>query len=206
LAKTFRNDKGRLWSKGKTCYSQKPTGKCDSRKSVHQIIGNIIRIFELENNYLDDNDPSKGILSATAFAVRSTFHTTLQHTPGQLVFGHDMILNVKHKANWEYIRAQKQNIIIKNNKAENAKRTPHTYNVGDKVLIKRGTEKKYETPYQGPYTITQANENGTVRMMIKNVEDTINIRWRTPYLNTDNIPHVGECSMRNSRVRRANQD
>jgi hypothetical protein len=56
-------------------------------------------------------------------------------------------------ANWEYIRAWKQNIILKNNKAENAKRMPHTYNIGDKVLLKRGTENKYETPYQGPYTI-----------------------------------------------------
>jgi hypothetical protein len=53
---------------------------------VHQLIGNIIRTFELENNYLDDDDPWNGILSATAFAVRSTFHTTLQNTPGQLVF------------------------------------------------------------------------------------------------------------------------
>jgi hypothetical protein len=76
---------------------------------------------------LDDNDPWKEILSATAFAVQSTFHTTLQNTPGQLVFGCDMILNVKHEANWEYIRARKQNIILKNNKAENAKRIPHTY-------------------------------------------------------------------------------
>jgi hypothetical protein len=49
---------------------------------VHQVIGNIIRTFELENNYLDDNDPRKGILSATAFAVQFTFHTTLQNTPG----------------------------------------------------------------------------------------------------------------------------
>jgi hypothetical protein len=92
---------------------------------------------------LDDNDPWKGILSATAFAVRSTFHTTLQNTPGQLVFGCDMILNVKHDANWEYIRARKQNIILKNDMAENAKRIPHTYNVGDKVLIKRGINTRH---------------------------------------------------------------
>jgi hypothetical protein len=173
---------------------------------VHQVIGNIIRTFELENNYLDDNDPWKGILSATAFAVRSTFHTTLQNTPGQLVFGRDMILTVKHEANWEYFRAQKQSIILKNKKAENAKRIPHTYNIGDKVLLKRGTENKYEAPYQGPFTITQVNENGTVQMTIKSVEDAINIRWLTPYLGTDNTPHGGECSMQNSRVRRANQD
>jgi hypothetical protein len=117
-----------------------------------------------------------------------------------------MILNIKHKANWEYIHVQKQNIVLKNNKAENAKRIPHTYNIGDKVLLKRGTENKYETPHQVPYTITQVNENGTVQMMIKTVEDTINIRRLTPYLGTDNILHGGECSMRNSRVRRANQE
>jgi hypothetical protein len=78
--------------------------------------------------------------------------------------------------------------------------------VGEKVLIKRGTDNKYKTPYQGPYTITQVVENGTVQMMIKNDGDTINIRRLTPYLNTDNIPHGGECSMQNSWVRRANQD
>jgi hypothetical protein len=61
---------------------------------VHQVIGNIIRTFELERNHQDEDDAWKGILSATAFAVRSTFHTTLQSTPGQLVFGRDMIFNI----------------------------------------------------------------------------------------------------------------
>ena len=44
---------------------------------VHQVLGNMVRTFELENTYLDENDPWKGILSATAFAIRSTYHTTL---------------------------------------------------------------------------------------------------------------------------------
>jgi hypothetical protein len=35
-------------------------------ESVHQVIENIIQTFELENNYLDEDDPWKGILSATA--------------------------------------------------------------------------------------------------------------------------------------------
>jgi hypothetical protein len=38
---------------------------------AHQVIGNVFCTFELENNYLDDKDPLKGILSATAFAVQS---------------------------------------------------------------------------------------------------------------------------------------
>ena len=39
---------------------------------IHQLIGNIIRTFELEDNYLDEGDPWKGILSAMALAVQST--------------------------------------------------------------------------------------------------------------------------------------
>jgi hypothetical protein len=87
-----------------------------------------------------------------------------------------MILNIKHEANWEFICECKQQIIEKNNKAENAKRIPHTYRVGEQVLLKRGTENKYETPYEGPYTILKINDNGTVRMKVNNVEDTYNIR------------------------------
>ena len=111
---------------------------------IHQVIANMIRTFELETNYLDKDDPWKGILSATAFAVRSTYHTTLKKTPGQLVFGRDMIFNIKHVANWEYIRQNKQKMIEKNNKAENAKRVAYSYKEGDLVLLLRGTENKYE--------------------------------------------------------------
>jgi transposase InsO family protein len=80
---------------------------------IHQVIANMIRTFELESNYLDEENPWKGILSATAFAVRSTYHTTLRKTPGQLVFGRDMIFNIQHIANWEYIRQNKQKLIEK---------------------------------------------------------------------------------------------
>src|SRR5688572_25957342 len=58
---------------------------------IHQVIGNIIRTFDLEANYLDNDNPWRGILAATTFAVRSTYHTTLRKMPGQLVFGCDMI-------------------------------------------------------------------------------------------------------------------
>ena len=117
-----------------------------------------------------------------------------------------MILNVQHEANWEFIRSRKQKIIDKNNKAENAKRVAHAYAIGDKVLLKRGTENKYETPYQGPFTILKVNDNGTVRMKVKNVEDTYNIRRLTPYLGTDDIGHGGECSMRTSKTKRRRQN
>ena len=88
---------------------------------IHQVIGNMIRTFELENNYLDEEDPWRGIISATAFAIRSTVHTTSKKTPGQLTFGRDMIFNLQHKADWEDIKQRKQKLINKNNQYENKK-------------------------------------------------------------------------------------
>jgi len=148
---------------------------------VHQTLGNIVRTFEIQDNYVDEEDPWKGILSAAAFAIRSTYHTTLQKTPGQLVFGRDMILNIKHTANWEYIRQRKQKRIAENNKRENAKRTPYTYQVGQKVMLTKGSENKYETPYSGPHVIQQINTNGTVRLQKGSVTETINIRRLKPF-------------------------
>ena len=98
---------------------------------IHQVIGNINKTFDLENNYLDDNNPWKGILAATAYVVRSTYHTTLKKMPGQLVYGRDMIFNIQHVANWEYIRQNIQRRIDKNNKAKNAKHVAYLYKEGN---------------------------------------------------------------------------
>ncbi len=156
----------------------------------------MVQTFDLESNYLDKEDPWKGVLAATVSAVRSTYYTTLKKTPGQLVFGHDMIFNIQHVANWEHIRQYKQNCLSKNNKAENAKQQAHTYKDGDLVLLKRGTKNKYETPFQGQFSILKVNDNGTVRLMIGAVEDTINIRRLTPYtsapIKMDNTVAMGE--------------
>ena len=170
---------------------------------VHQTIGNMIRTFELENNYLEEDDPWKGILAATAFAVRATIHTTLQKTPAQLVFGRDMILNVQHIANWEYIKQRKQTLINKNNNLENLKRKPYKYHEGDKVLLKRGTENKYESPYEGPYSILKIHDNGTVRLQRGAVTDTVNIRRITPFFEPNMSSHGGECNRPTSEVRRS---
>ena len=62
-----------------------------------------MRTLELETHELDDNNPSEEFLTATAYAIRSTYHTTLQATPGQLVFGRDMLLPIKFQADWAKI-------------------------------------------------------------------------------------------------------
>ena len=54
---------------------------------VHQVLNDSLRTFELENKDLDENHPWSLFLTAVAYAIRSTYHTTLQATPAQLVFG-----------------------------------------------------------------------------------------------------------------------
>jgi hypothetical protein len=146
---------------------------------VHQTIGNIIRTFDVQ--LIDEEDPWNGILSATMFAVRATYHTTLQASPMQLVFGRDAILNVKHISNWEHIRQRKQTRINENNKRENRNRRDHAYSVGDKTLVKARKKSKHELEYEGPYIITQSNDNGTVRFQKGIVNDVVNIRRIKPF-------------------------
>ena len=145
------------------------------------------------------HDPWSGILAAALFAMRSTYHTTLGATPGQLVFGRDMILNTQYLADWTAIKARKQQLIRKNIIIENSKRIPYQYKVGDKVMLENHRANKYEQPYKGPYLITQINTNGTVRLKIGVVTDTVNIIRIHPFKTTSsNANHGGECSMRRS--------
>ena len=151
---------------------------------IHQTIANIIRTFEVQDDPdLDPDNPWAGILSATMFAIRATYHTTLQATPAQLVFGRDAILNVQFEANWNLIQQHKQRIIQKNNLKENSKRIPHEYKVNDQVLcMGKPTLSKFgSNPWEGPFQILKVNNNGTVRLRKGIVIETVNIRQIKPY-------------------------
>ena len=158
------------------------------------MLRNLIQSFELQDNpYLDMDDPWSGILAAAAFAMCSTYHTTLCVMPGQLVFGRDMILNMQHLADWTAIKAHKQQLICKNNIIENKKHIQHQYKVGDKVMLENHHANKYEQPYKGPYLVTQINTNGTVCLKIGAVTDTVNIRHSHPFkMMSSNTNHGGE--------------
>ena len=148
---------------------------------VHQVLGNTIRTFDNEQRTINHQDPWTGILCAVAFAVRSTYHTTLKATPGQLVYGRDLIFNIQHEVDWRIINANKQRKIVKNNQLENLKRIAHDYKVNDQVLVERHDARKMERPYDGPYTITSIYTNGTVTIKKGSVYHRINIRRIQPY-------------------------
>ena len=83
-------DNYRIKEKPSTSYNPQSNGIIEH---VNQVLGNALRTFELEEKELDTNDPWGHFLSAAAWAIRSTVHTTLDATPGQLVFGRYIALH-----------------------------------------------------------------------------------------------------------------
>ena len=149
---------------------------------VHAVLNDMLRTFELEERELNEDEPWSEFLSSVAFAIRATYHTTLQATPAQLVFGRDMILPIVVQANWNRIKQKRQEEIDRNNVRENRDRIPHDYKIGEKVLLrKEGILRKLSAPREGPYKVTKVYNNGTVALQKGVVTERVNIRRITPY-------------------------
>lgn len=153
---------------------------------VHKVVNDMLRSFDLENNHENleeqEDNPFDYFLQSTAWAIRSTYHTTLQATPCQLVFGRDMIHNIAFRANWDRIQKRKQDIINKSNQKENKSRIPYENKVGDQVLLETpGILRKLSTPRTGPYPVTNVYNNGTIRIQKRIVSERVNIRRITPF-------------------------
>jgi transposase InsO family protein len=65
---------------------------------VHLTLNDSLRTAEIDGRAMDEKDPWGTFLASAAYAIHSTFHTTLKATPGQLVFGRDMVLPIKFMA------------------------------------------------------------------------------------------------------------
>jgi hypothetical protein len=98
-------------------------------------------------------------------AIRSTYHTTLQATPCQLVCGRDMIHNIAFRENWDQVQKRKQGITNNSNQKENKSLIPYEYKVGDQVLLETpGILRKLSTPRTWPYPVTNVYMNGIIRI------------------------------------------
>ncbi len=105
-----------------------------------------------------------------------------------------MIFNIVHEANWEFIKNRKQLLNQKNTNQENKKRINYNFTQGEEVLLRKGTENKYERPYEGPYKVVKTYTNGTVKLLMGAVTDRVNIRRITPFKRKRKINLGGECS------------
>ena len=151
---------------------------------VHQVFGDMLRAFELDDAVLDENEPLQKFLTDTAYAIRSTFLTTQGATPAQMVFGRDMVLPAGFSIDWDEITRRKQKRINESCERENRRRIDHTYQKGDKVLMKvpKKILRKLEKPRRGPFTVIEHHDNGTVAIQKSPcVTDNINVRRLDPF-------------------------
>jgi len=71
----------------------------------------MLRTYNLDEVVLDSYDPFGEYLAGIAWAIRSTYHIVMDATPGQLVFGRDMIYNLKSITDYERLRARKEKLL-----------------------------------------------------------------------------------------------
>lgn len=95
-----------------------------------------------------------------------------------------MVLRTDYETNWDEITRRKQKRIDESYARENRKRINHTYDNGDKVLLKvpQKTLRKAERTRRGPFTVIRHNSDGTVTIQKSPCHtDTVNIRRVDPF-------------------------
>jgi hypothetical protein len=81
---------------------------------VHQVIGDAICSMELCTNHCDDATIHV-VLQNVAYGLRATYHSSIAASPGQLVFGRDMVINSIYLAYWKNHATRQQTQIHHNN-------------------------------------------------------------------------------------------
>ena len=97
--------------------------------------------------------------SGTGLCGRITYQRTKVKSPGQLVFGQDMILPINHVADWRYIRQHKQAQIDRDVICENTTRSHKNYRLEYKIMNRTKSAYKYKTPFKVSREIVQVWKN-----------------------------------------------
>jgi hypothetical protein len=148
-------------------------------------VGNVLRT-------LLHGEPPRSINSAKEFvdkslsiamhAMRAGVHSTLDNSPGSLVFNRDMFLNIPLIADWHAITQKREHLINENLSRENQKRRRFDYLPNQRILKKCWKPCKLDERTSGPYRVLQTHVNGTVTIELRpGVSERLNIRRFIPY-------------------------
>ena len=152
---------------------------------VHGVLGDMMRTSNINNLETVDENLIDEFLTDAAWAIRSTHHSVLGASPGQCIFGRDMLFDIPFLCDWSDIGKRRQQLVDRSNARENKKRVPFDYTVGSKAMIIKATDgshlPKTEDVHEGPYLVTQVFTNGTVRLQRGSVNERLNVRRLTPY-------------------------
>ena len=121
-------------------------------------------------------------LATAMHAMRTNVTSALGSSPGALVFGRDMFLNVPLVADWVTIAKHREQLVNENLRKANLRPRAYDYAVGDKVLKKVWKPTKLGERTTGPYKITGVHINGNVTVELdEDVYERINVRRLIPY-------------------------
>ena len=128
----------------------------------------------------------KDSIAQTILAARSVSHGALNHlSPGAVVFGRDMLLDLPFTANILALQDLRQKQIDKRLLSANRKRIFRDWKVDEQVLVRNAitAADKLKPTYKGPYRIIQVHTNGNVTIQHNNgVQERINIRRLKPFV------------------------
>ena len=85
-------------------YSSRKPQANETIEIIHEVIGNLLQLYNPHETSVDDADPCMGILASAAFVVRSTYHRNKGKSPGQLVFVQDITTPINQIADCKYIK------------------------------------------------------------------------------------------------------
>jgi hypothetical protein len=117
-------------------------------------------------------------LSDATWAVCSTYHTVLKASPGAAIFGQDMLFDIPFIADWQKIGKYWQRLTDLSNPRENEGRIDYDYEVGQKVLLRKGGILRNAEPrwHKKPWLITTVHTNGTIMVQRRKKVGRMNIR------------------------------
>ena len=154
-------------------------------KRMHQTVGDILQVVLHTNPPQNENDANQvidNVLATAMHATRCVVTGPIQTSPGALVYGRDMIMDVPLIANLSAIRDGQQQMIDENLIKHNKKRIEHHYCFGDRVEQIVWNKTKLSKRSDGPFRVlaTHCNDNLTIQRT-PTVTDTQSTRWFRPY-------------------------
>ncbi len=128
------------------------------------------------------NDILDNALATTSHTLRAAILRSLNfNSPGKLVFGRHMFLNVPLQADFMALQQKRQLLVDRNLEKANTRCIKHDYQSGQSVLVKTVSPTKLGERSEGPYRIEQVHTNGTITIRRSpHVTKRVNIRCVFP--------------------------
>ena len=154
-------------------------------KWIHQTISDILQVVLHTNPPQNMDDANQMMDNALATAMHATWCAVtgpIWTSPGALVYGRDMIMDVLLITNLSAIRDGRQQMIDENLIKQNKKRIEHHYQVGDRVKQIAWNKTKLPQRSDGPFRVLATHCNGNLTIQqTSTVTDTQSTRWFCPY-------------------------